>query len=47
MDFFSVMPGEKSFLVASAANLMGMGIFSGNVSTPLWFKFVKILSFTI
>ena len=47
MDFFSVMPGEKSFRAASAVSSMGMGIFFGNVHTPLWFKFVKILTITI
>ena len=46
MDFFSVMPGEKSFRAASAVRLMEMGTSFGNVLTPLWFKFVKILSFT-
>ena len=47
MDFFSVMPGEKSFRAASAVNSMGMGIFFGNVHTLLWFKHVKIRNFTI
>ena len=47
MDFFSVMPGEKSFRAAFVARLMEMGTSFGNVLTPLWFKFVKILSFTI
>ena len=47
MDFFSVMPGEKSFLAASPEVSMVMGTFFGYVLTPLWFKFVKILSFMI
>ena len=46
MDFSSVMPGEKSFHAASAVKLMEMGTSFGNVLTTLWFKFVKILSFT-
>ena len=39
--------GGKSFRAVSAAILMEMGTSFGNVLTPLWFKFVKILSFTI
>ena len=47
MDFFSVMPGEKSFHAASAVRLMEMGTSFGNVLTLFWFKFVKILNFTM
>ena len=47
MDFFSVVPREKSFRAAFAARLMEMGTSFGNVLTPLWFKNVKILNFTI
>ena len=35
MDFFSVMPGEKSFHAAFVAVLMEMGTSFGNVLTPL------------
>ena len=34
MDFFSVMPGEKSFNAASAVKLMEMGTSFGSVLTP-------------
>ena len=37
---------EKSFRAAFVARLMEMGTSFGNVLTPLWFKYVKILSFT-
>ena len=47
MDFVMVMPGEKSILAVSAVALMEMGTFLGNVLTSLWFKYVKIISFTV
>ena len=46
MDFSWVMPKEKSFHAASAAVFDGDWHLFGNVLTPLWFKYVKILRFT-
>ena len=46
MDFFLVMPEEKSFLVGSVAGLMGMGTYSGSALTLHLFISVKILNFT-